>query len=72
LTSIPPSIEKSDIDSTPAPIPISICLLLIALAMFMTAYKPEEHYLFTAARLAVSGMFAKNYPILEVVAPEPG
>jgi len=60
LTSSPPSIAKRDIDSTPAPIPISICLLLIELAIFMTAYKPEEHYLLTAARVVVSGMFAKN------------
>lgn len=58
--------------STPPPIPISICLALISLAILITAWRPEEHYLLTLLRVAVSGIPAINYAILEVVAPDPG
>ncbi len=71
LGSTEPSIEKRDMDSTPAPIPISIYLLLMALAMVITAYSPEEHCLLTTYRVVVSGNPAKNMPILAVAAPEP-
>jgi len=72
LGSTPDSIENIDMDSTPAPIPISICLLLMEFAMFITAWRPDEHYLLIAETLAVSGSPAKNMAILAVWAPAPG
>jgi len=58
--------------STPPAIPISIYPDLIEFAVWQTAESPDEHILLRAYVGTVSGIPAKNYPILAVVAPAPG
>jgi len=58
--------------STPAPIPMSICPALILAAIVAQASIPLEQNLLRAIQVVVSGNPAKNSPILDYIAPEPG
>ena len=44
----------------------------MAFAICITAYKPDEHCLFTVCKVVVSGKPAKNQAILAVPGPAPG